>query len=200
MRWRSSELRLPPRCRLLPQPAADLLEQLKSLPRLAAHPRVVHDVACQIVDWTDRRDPALSYDRDAMRFGAATHDIGKTIHLAELSEPGSAQEEAGRQLLLAHGISPGPARFAAAAGQRLSAEVVLRRCGRRRPVTRAVCQSGRSGRPQRAQPAWTTGDFLLHAELLQTGSVSMTPWAALSSASGSAVSLAATSSRLRSSA
>jgi hypothetical protein len=48
-----------------------------------------------------------------MFFGAATHDIGKTIHLAELSAPGCEHEEAGRQLLLARGISPGPARFAA---------------------------------------------------------------------------------------
>jgi hypothetical protein len=102
-----------PPLRLLPQPAADLLEQLQSPPRLAAHLRIVHDVACQIADWAERRYPALSYDRDAMLFGAATHDIGKTIHLAELSEPGSAHEEAGRQLLLAHGISPGLARFAA---------------------------------------------------------------------------------------
>ena len=102
-----------PPLRLLPQRAADLLEHLQSPPRLAAHLRIVHDVACQIADWTDRRYPALSYDRDAMLFGAATHDIGKAIHLAELSGPGSAHEEAGRQLLLAHGISPALARFAA---------------------------------------------------------------------------------------
>ena len=48
-----------------------------------------------------------------MLFGAATHDIGKTMHVAELSAPGSEHEEAGRQLLLAHGISPELARFAA---------------------------------------------------------------------------------------
>jgi hypothetical protein len=45
--------------------------------------------------------------------GAATHDIGKAVHIAELSGPGSAHEEAGRQLLLAHGVSPELARFAA---------------------------------------------------------------------------------------
>lgn len=47
-----------------------------------------------------------------MLFGAATHDIGKTVHEAELSGPSSAHEEAGRKLLLAHGFSPGLARFA----------------------------------------------------------------------------------------
>ncbi|WP_405495991.1 HD domain-containing protein [Streptomyces sp. NBC_00096] len=48
-----------------------------------------------------------------MLFGAATHDIGKAVHTAELSGPGSAHEQAGRELLLAHGFTPARARFAA---------------------------------------------------------------------------------------
>jgi hypothetical protein len=55
----------------------------------------------------------LAVDREAVLFGAATHDIGKTAHIAELSGPGSAHEQAGRELLLAHGISDELARFAA---------------------------------------------------------------------------------------
>jgi hypothetical protein len=55
----------------------------------------------------------VRFDRDAMLVGAATHDIGKTVQLAELSGPGSEHEGAGQQLLLAHGISPSLARFAA---------------------------------------------------------------------------------------
>ena len=47
-----------------------------------------------------------------MLFGAATHDIGKTAHVAELSGPGSAHEEAGRELLLTQGFSAQLARFA----------------------------------------------------------------------------------------
>ena len=39
--------------------------------------------------------------------------IGKTVHVGELSGPGSAHEEAGRELLLARGVSPDLARFAA---------------------------------------------------------------------------------------
>jgi hypothetical protein len=31
--------------------------------------------------------------RDAVLFGAATHDIGKTVHIDELSGPRSAHEE-----------------------------------------------------------------------------------------------------------
>jgi hypothetical protein len=73
----------------------------------------VHDVACQLVDWVERRHPALPFGRAAVLFGAATHDIGKTAHLAELSGPGAAHEETGRQLLLAHGVDEDLARFAA---------------------------------------------------------------------------------------
>lgn len=58
--------------RLLPASVADLLEQLQAPPRLAAHLRLVHDVACQIADWADGRYPALGYDRDAMLFGAVS--------------------------------------------------------------------------------------------------------------------------------
>ncbi|WP_344465771.1 HD domain-containing protein [Kitasatospora kazusensis] len=91
---------------------AELLESLDAPPRLAAHLRAVHDVAHQLVDWAERHHPALDFDREAVLFGAATHDVGKTVHLTELSAAGSAHEEAGRALLLAHGVSPRLARFA----------------------------------------------------------------------------------------
>ena len=110
-----SALRRPwtPALRLLPARVEGLLEQLQAPPRLAAHLRLVHDVAWQLADWADARYPALGYDRDAMLFGAATHDIGKAVFLAEITGPGSAHEEAGRRLLLSHGVSPALARFAA---------------------------------------------------------------------------------------
>jgi hypothetical protein len=54
--------------------------------------------------------PQLVFDRDAVLFGAATQDIGKIVYPAEASGPGSAHEEAGRQLLLV-------ARLAAASGR-----------------------------------------------------------------------------------
>lgn len=102
-----------PRLRPLPGEVAQLLRDMEAPPRLAAHLRAVHDVACQIADWLTRQYPALRFDLDAVLFGAATHDIGKTVYTAELSGPGSQHEEAGRQLLLAHGISPALSRFAA---------------------------------------------------------------------------------------
>jgi hypothetical protein len=52
---------------MVPGRAADLLERLESPPRLAAHLRLVHDVACQLADWADGRYPELKYDRDAER-------------------------------------------------------------------------------------------------------------------------------------
>jgi len=52
-------------------------------------PRVVHDVACQLTDLLARRHPALAFDKDAVRYRAASHDIGKVIHVEELTGPGS---------------------------------------------------------------------------------------------------------------
>ncbi|WP_405868472.1 HD domain-containing protein [Streptomyces sp. NBC_00005] len=98
--------------RPLPDDAARLLRDLDASPRLAAHLRAVHDVAHQLVDWMAREHPAVRLDRDAVLFGAATHDIGKTAHPTELSGPGSAHEAAGRALLLARGVDPESARFA----------------------------------------------------------------------------------------
>ncbi|MFC9796914.1 HD domain-containing protein [Streptomyces sp. NPDC127584] len=101
-----------PPLRPLPEPVAELLAGLDAPPRLAAHLRAVHDVAVQLVDWLEHHRPDLGADREAVLFGAATHDIGKTVHVAELTGPGSRHEEAGRDLLLAHGFGPDMARFA----------------------------------------------------------------------------------------
>ncbi|MCX5401944.1 HD domain-containing protein [Streptomyces sp. NBC_00102] len=96
----------------LPPAVVDLLRLLAAPPRLAAHLRAVHDVALRLADWTQLRAPGLAFDRAAVLFGAATHDIGKTEHPDELSGPGSRHEEAGRELLLAHGFDAGLARYA----------------------------------------------------------------------------------------
>ncbi|SDH89759.1 HDIG domain-containing protein [Actinokineospora alba] len=98
--------------RPLPDRAADLLTTLDAPPRLAAHLRAVHDVAVQLVDWVALHHPTVEVDREAALFGAATHDIGKTLHPDELSGPGSAHEQAGYELLRAHGVDERLARFA----------------------------------------------------------------------------------------
>jgi len=97
----------------LPDRVVELLSELSSPARLAAHLRAVHDVAHQLVDWVELHCPAVRFDREAVLFGAATHDVGKTLHVSELSGPGAAHEEAGRALLQRHGVSPELARFAA---------------------------------------------------------------------------------------
>ncbi|MCQ9130920.1 HD domain-containing protein [Streptomyces hilarionis] len=102
-----------PVLRPLPEEVAALLAEVGAPLRLVAHLRCVHDVAARLLDRVGRRDPAPAVDRWAVLFGAATHDIGKTLHPGELSGPGSRHEEAGRDLLLAHGVSPHLARFAA---------------------------------------------------------------------------------------
>lgn len=102
-----------PPLRRLPTEVADLLLELHAPPRLAAHLRAVHDVAAQLTAWLAEQYPTLALNHDAVLFGAATHDIGKTVHAAELSGPGSQHEPAGQQLLLDAGIDPSLARFAA---------------------------------------------------------------------------------------
>ncbi|MFF1926262.1 phosphohydrolase [Streptomyces sp. NPDC058221] len=103
----------PPGLSPLPPAAEDLLLSLSAPPRLAAHLRLVHDVAHQLTEWMPLHCPGLAFDREAVLFGAATHDVGKAVHLAELAGPGSAHEDAGQELLLAHGFDASRARFAA---------------------------------------------------------------------------------------
>lgn len=73
-------------------------------------------MAATLTDWLRASHPALVFDREAVLFGAATHDIGKVVHPAELSTPGSEHEPAGERLLLAAGVEPRLARFAATHG------------------------------------------------------------------------------------
>jgi hypothetical protein len=51
---------------MLPDHVEILLRELDAPPRLAAHLRAVHDVACQLVDWMDRHYPGISVSRDAV--------------------------------------------------------------------------------------------------------------------------------------
>ena len=61
-------------------------------------------VAVQLVDWVTEKHPAVPVDRDAVLLGAALHDVGKVLHPAELTGPGSAHELAGYQLLVDRGV------------------------------------------------------------------------------------------------
>lgn len=96
----------------LPERAALLLAQVGAPPRLHAHLRLVHDVALRVVAWVAEHYPGAGIDAEAVLFGAATHDIGKALHPAELSGPGSDHEQAGYALLREHGAEERLARFA----------------------------------------------------------------------------------------
>lgn len=98
--------------RPLPARSEVLFEEFQAPPRLVAHLRAVHDVACQLTDWVRQHYPDVAFDREAVAFGAATHDIGKVEHPGELSGPGSAHEQAGYRLLLDRGVEEHLARFA----------------------------------------------------------------------------------------
>ncbi|PSK98927.1 HD domain-containing protein [Murinocardiopsis flavida] len=100
-----------PRLAPLPPRALALLRAEQAPPRLVAHLRLVHDVAARLLGWVGRHHPGVPVDAEAVLFGAAVHDIGKTVHPGELSGPGHAHEEAGEALLLARGVPPGLARF-----------------------------------------------------------------------------------------
>jgi hypothetical protein len=101
-----------PALRPLPPEAAALLTTLQAPPRLVAHLRAVHDVAAQLTAWVAEHHPSATFNRTAVLYGAATHDIGKVLHPTELSAPGSAHEPAGHTLLLSHGVPEHLARFA----------------------------------------------------------------------------------------
>ncbi|WP_199484935.1 HD domain-containing protein [Actinomadura craniellae] len=96
----------------LPDRAAELLASVGAPPRLVAHLRLVHDVAHRLTGRLAAAWPALEFDRAAVLFGAATHDIGKALHPAELSGPGAEHEPAGHRLLLERGVPEELARFA----------------------------------------------------------------------------------------
>lgn len=98
--------------RRLPTTVETLLQALHAPPRLIAHLRAVHDVACQLADWVELHHPAAAFDRDAVLFGAATHDVGKVLHPDELSGSGSEHEPAGYELLRGRGVEERLARFA----------------------------------------------------------------------------------------
>jgi hypothetical protein len=98
--------------RPLPTEALAILQTVAAPPRLIAHLTLVHDIACQIEDALDRTWPTLAYDHEAVRIGAALHDIGKIEHPRELTEPGHVHERAGEALLLRKGVSSILARFA----------------------------------------------------------------------------------------
>jgi putative nucleotidyltransferase with HDIG domain len=96
----------------LPQDVEELLVKLNAPKRLKMHLLIVHDVAAILADAFQQAWITLPLDKDLVRFGAATHDIGKVLHQNELFGHGSRHEEDGPNLLMNYGYTPEQSRFA----------------------------------------------------------------------------------------
>ncbi len=98
--------------RPLPQDVEELLTKLNAPKRLKMHLLIVHDVAATLADAFQQAWATLPLDKDLVRFGAATHDIGKVLHQNELYGHGSRHEEDGPTLLMEYGYTTEQSRFA----------------------------------------------------------------------------------------
>jgi hypothetical protein len=96
----------------LPTEALRLCRELNAPHRLIEHLRLVHCVAFHLLEAFEVHFPNIVIDKEAVLFGAATHDLGKVVHPEELSCPGERHAEVGPALLVEHGISVELARFA----------------------------------------------------------------------------------------
>jgi putative nucleotidyltransferase with HDIG domain len=96
----------------LPEEVMGLCRRLHASPRLVAHLTLVHDVAKKLVEGLHVSFPGLSFDAKLVLFGAATHDLGKSVHPEELSAAGSEHERQGVLLLRKLGVSEQRSRFA----------------------------------------------------------------------------------------
>lgn len=98
--------------RPLPPDVISLLSRVSASPRLIAHLILVHDVASRLVEQVTHTFPDVPFDKDAVLYGAATHDLGKAAHVEELVQAGKAHEQRGFDLLQEMGVSAERARFA----------------------------------------------------------------------------------------
>jgi len=96
----------------LPPEAQELCRRLKAHPRLVVHLQLVHECAVRLLDWLEASFPKTQIDGDLVRFGAATHDLGKTLHPEELGAGGTLHQEDGPGFLESLGVDPMRARFA----------------------------------------------------------------------------------------
>lgn len=99
--------------RPLPLEAHRICNQFSAPPRLCAHLVLVHDTACSLIDQIHGAFPRLRFDAELVRFGAAVHDIGKSVHREELTEFGKEKhQKAGVEILESLGLPYERARFA----------------------------------------------------------------------------------------
>lgn len=85
-----------------PEQAEAVLLEVGAPARLIRHGWLVLEAADALL--SRFAELGLSLDSALVRPGAMLHDVGKTLHPAELQAPGAQHEEAGERLLLEHGL------------------------------------------------------------------------------------------------
>lgn len=95
----------------LPKKVEEICQQVNAPPRLIAHLTLVHDVAVKLLIEIKREFPDINIDEQSIKFGAATHDIGKAVYRNELVSSGNQHEEFGANLLKKFDVSDELARF-----------------------------------------------------------------------------------------
>ena len=97
----------------LPDEIESVFSTLGVPPRLYAHSLLVHDVANKLLEKINGTWRNLNINKYLVLFGAAAHDIGKTVCINELSEEGHKHEREGFRLLRSLGFSEEKSQFAA---------------------------------------------------------------------------------------
>jgi len=88
--------------------AYELLNQLEAPEHLKLHVRLVGEAADLLIDKCNELE--VSIDETLIRIGVAIHDIGKIVHVNEMTGVGSEHEPEGEKILLSKGIDPKIAR------------------------------------------------------------------------------------------
>ncbi len=96
----------------LPVDILNLLEKNNAPVLLTRHLTLVYNTGIELTERLMLTWPSLLLNRTEILFGAATHDIGKSIVVNELHEKGNKHELIGYQLLIDNDINENLARFA----------------------------------------------------------------------------------------
>ena len=88
--------------------AYELLDELKAPAHLKLHVRLVGEAADLLIQKCNELN--ILIDENLIRIGVAIHDIGKIVHVNEMTGVGSEHEPEGEKILLSKGIDPKIAR------------------------------------------------------------------------------------------
>lgn len=91
------------------------MAELKAPARLIEHVQFVWEAGDVLIKKFQQL--GLDLDYSLVELGIAVHDLGKTVHLDELSGPGHRHEEEGQRILLFRGVSAELARVCVSHGQ-----------------------------------------------------------------------------------